>query len=137
MSQANVEIVRLGLEAAIHRPKPDWARMAELFHPNHEFISRYDALEGGGSRRGAAGYRDWLINREETVQSQNALGQVTEIDKSRVLAIMPTSILGKSSGLALHQERMACIVTVRDGKIVRTEVYGSPEEALEAVGMER
>jgi hypothetical protein len=31
---------------------------------------------------------------------------------------------------------MAAIVTVREGKIVRTEVYRSREEALEAVGLQ-
>jgi hypothetical protein len=30
---------------------------------------------------------------------------------------------------------MACIVTVRDGQIVRTEMYPSAKEALKAVGL--
>ena len=35
----------------------------------------------------------------------------------------------------LAEQRFGCIVTVRDGKIVRTEVYPSPEQALEALGL--
>jgi ketosteroid isomerase-like protein len=31
---------------------------------------------------------------------------------------------------------MGVIVTVRDGKIVRSEVYPSPEKALKAAGVE-
>jgi len=41
----------------------------------------------------------------------------------------------EASGVALREERVASIVTVRGGKIVRTELYPSPEEALEAVGL--
>ena len=59
--------------------------------------------------------------------------QVTEIDADRVLAVTPTSFRGKSSGVALREERVASIVTVREGKIIRTEAYPSPEEALKAV----
>src|ERR1700726_3761327 len=133
MSEQNAEIVRRGIEAAIHRPKPDWATVNALYHPDHEFISLYEGLEGG-SRRGARGYRDWLVNREETVQAQNRLGQVTEIDKDRVLAIVPTSIRGAASGVVIESP-LAFVVTVRDGKIVRTEVYSSREDALKAVGL--
>ena len=47
---------------------------------------------------------------------------------------MPTSFRGKQSG-AETEQRLAGMVTVRDGKVVRTEVYRSPEEALEATGL--
>ena len=60
---------------------------------------------------------------------------MTEIDTDRVLAITPIKVRGKSSGVALREERVASIVTVRGGKIVRTELYPSPEEALKAVGL--
>jgi ketosteroid isomerase-like protein len=126
-----VDLVRRGIEAGLRRPKPDFATVNKLYHPDHEFISRYEALEGG-SRRGARGYRDWLLNNEETVQSEIRLESVTEIDKYRVLAIVPTRIQGRSSGVSLNEERLACIVTVRGGKITRTEVYSSPEDALAA-----
>jgi ketosteroid isomerase-like protein len=134
MSQENVGIVRRGIEAAYRRPKPDFATMNELFHPDHEFISLLDALEGG-KRVGARGYRAWLLNAEDAVEIESRLERVTEIDQDRVLAITPTSIRGKSSGVPLKEEQFACIVTLRGGKIIRTEVYPSPEKALEAVGL--
>lgn len=135
MSQTNVEIARRGIEAAIRKPKPDFAAMNELYHADHEFISRIEVLEGG-SRRGARGYGEWRVNFEEAVQWESRLEKVAEIDHDRVLAITPTRNQGRLSGLALHEERMACIVTVRGGKIIRTEVYPSPEEALKAAGLE-
>jgi ketosteroid isomerase-like protein len=130
-----VEIVRRGIEAAIRRPKPDFATMNDVFHPDHEFVSLVDSALEGGSHRGMDGYRDWLLGIEETVQPRSRLEQVTEIDEERVLAIAPTRHEGRSSGVVLPEERVACIVTVRDGKIIRTELYSSPEEALEAVGL--
>jgi ketosteroid isomerase-like protein len=135
MAAENVEIVRRAIEAAIRRPKPDFATMNELYHADHEYVSVVDAKLEGGSHRGMGGYRDWLVGVEETVQPRSRLEQVREIDEERVLAIAPTRHEGRSSGVALDEERMACIVTVREGKIVRTEVYPSPEAALEAVGL--
>ncbi len=42
---------------------------------------------------------------------------------------------GKGGGVALTN-RWGVVVTVRDGKIVHTMVYRTPEEALEAVGLQ-
>jgi ketosteroid isomerase-like protein len=105
-----------------------------VFHPDHEFISLLDVLEGG-RRRGARGYRDWLLNTQDALEWSGRLEEVTEIDKERVLAITPIKVRGKSSGVALSEKRYGYIVTVRGEKIIRTEVYPSPEEALEAVGL--
>ena len=134
MSEENVEIVRRGMEAATRRPKPDFATVNDLYHPDHEFISRQDALEGG-VHRGARGYRDWRLNVEETVPWEGSVDSVTEIDADRVLTITRTSFRGKSSGVQLPEEREASIVTVRGGKVIRTENYRSPEEALEIAGL--
>ncbi len=41
---------------------------------------------------------------------------------------------GKGGGVALTN-RWGVVVTVRDGKIVHTMVYRTPEEALEAAGL--
>src|SRR5437763_16481719 len=98
MSQENVEIVQRAMEAAFRMPKPDFATINDLCHPEHELVSRREALEGG-SRRGAHGYRDWLLDSEETMQPESRLESVTEIDKDRVLAITPSRNRGKASGV--------------------------------------
>jgi ketosteroid isomerase-like protein len=134
MSQENVEIARAAIEAVLRRPKPDYETMNALFHPNHEYLSFLEMGLGGGSRRGAQGYREWLTSTVETVEWEATLAEVTEIDHERVLAVVPTKIRGRRSG-AETEQRMAAVVTVREGKVVRTEAYGSPEEALEAAGL--
>ena len=115
MSPENVEIARRGIEAVNRKPEPDWATINEVYHADHEFISALDALEAE-KHRGARGYRDWLLNTQDTIETESRLEQITEIDKDRVLAIIPTSIRGKSSGVALKEERWASIATVRGGK---------------------
>jgi ketosteroid isomerase-like protein len=133
MSQENMETVREALEAAFRRPKPDFATINALYHPAHELISRRDAREGG-SHRGARGYRDWLRDSEEILPWQSWLEEVTELDDDRVLAVIPTRNTGTLSGLVVDQW-LAMVVTVRGGKIMRTEVFGSRIEALKAVGL--
>jgi ketosteroid isomerase-like protein len=129
MSQENVEIVRRGLDAAFRRPKPDFATVNDLFEPDHEFVSHTSGAEGR-IFQGARGFREWLTNMGEAWESWvNELEQVTHIDKDRVLAIRSFRSRGKASGVALEQ-RVASIVTVRGGKIVRTENYPSSDEAL-------
>lgn len=74
------------------------------------------------------------MTKSSISSGKHCLGQA-EIDEDRVLAIMPSSIRGKSSGVKLEEQAFAAIVTARDGKIIRTEVYSSPEAALEAAGL--
>jgi ketosteroid isomerase-like protein len=134
MSEENVDVVRRAFEALYRRPDPDFDTVNVLFHPDHELISRIEALEGG-SRRGVRGYREWLSDVGETVDWESTLESVRQIDDDRVLAVMPTSFTGRQSGIALDSQRLATIVTVRDGQIVRSEVHTSPDEALEAAGL--
>ena len=134
MSQENVEIVRRAIPAALRRPNPDWETMGALFHPDHKFLSRDVGLEGGGGHRGAQGYREWLTSVSETLEWEWTLAEVTEIDHERVLAVMPTKSRGRRSG-AETEQRIAAVFTVRDGLVVRTELFQSSEQALEAVGL--
>jgi ketosteroid isomerase-like protein len=59
---------------------------------------------------------------------------VTAIDDDRVLVTWVPLLRGKQSG-AVGSQRAAAVITVRDGKIVRSELYSSREQALEAVGL--
>jgi ketosteroid isomerase-like protein len=133
MSQENVEIARAAIAATLRRPKPDYDTMNILFHPDHEYLSLLRMVEGG-SRRGAQGYREWQTSAAETFEWEATLAEVAEIDHERVLAVMPTKIRGRQSG-AESEQRLGAVITVRDGKVVRTEMYGSPEQALEAAGL--
>ena len=51
-----------------------------------------------------------------------------------MLAFAPTSMRGRQSGIAFEDGELVAVMTFNeDGKICRTSVHGSREEALSAV----
>jgi ketosteroid isomerase-like protein len=135
MSEENVEIARAAVEAVLRRPKPDYEAMNALFHPDHEYLSALErGLGGSGSHRGARGWREWQTSTAETLEWEMTLEDVTEIAHQRVLAVLPTKYRGRRSG-AESEQRLAAVLTVRQGKVVRTEMFWSRADALEAAGL--
>ena len=89
----------------------------------------------GGSQRGAQGFREVLRSFDEVFESwEGSVEQVRSIDKERVLVAAVVTARGKRGGVPVKQ-RFGYVVTVRDGKLTRTEGYSSFEEALEAAGI--
>ena len=136
MSEANVEIVRRAYEAALRRPKPDFATVNALFHPNHELVSLV-SFRQAGLLRGSRGFREWLTELDETYESswEMRVDEARALEEGRVLLDVVFGVQGKRSGVPVEQ-RVGIVATLRDGKVVRTESYPSRDEALEAVGLE-
>ena len=135
MSEENVEIVRRAFQAAFRKPKPDVDTMNALYHADHEFVSLIQRIEGGVAN-GAQGYRDWLAENDASWESWDLkLDEVRGIDGDRVLVDTTFSGLSKRGHVPVEQSSTA-LVTVRDRKIARTEIYSSAEDALEAAGLE-
>jgi ketosteroid isomerase-like protein len=136
VSQENVELVRRALAAVMRRPKPDFATVNALFHPEHEQIPMASRVEGESRLRGARGFREWLDSFSETFEWwEGSLEEVRDIRDDRVLVVGVFKAVGKRGRVPV-EARFAQVVTVRDGKVTRTESFSSPEEALEAVGLQ-
>jgi ketosteroid isomerase-like protein len=134
MSQENVEIVRRAHEAGNRKPKPDFAMLNALFHPDHEFVARITAVDGQ-SFRGAQGFREFGARQDEAWESWEAtIERITEIDDDRVLVVLVFKARSRIGGVPM-QDRFAYVSTLRSGRITRTETYSSPEQALETVGL--
>ncbi|MGZ8666197.1 MAG: nuclear transport factor 2 family protein [Solirubrobacterales bacterium] len=134
MSQANVEIVRRAIGAVLRQPKPDWDIIRVLYHPDHELVSMVDQLEGGVAE-GGPGFRDWRASIDETWERwEGKLEQVRSIDRDRVLVDCTFAAVSKLGGVPV-EEATTTIVTVREGKIARSEVFVSRDEALQAAGL--
>jgi ketosteroid isomerase-like protein len=134
MSQENVELVRRALEAGGRRPKPDFDTVNALYHPEHVFVAAISGVEGR-SYRGAKGFRDYLREMDEVwAEREWRFERLEAIDAERVLAVGVFSGRSQLAGVP-QQWPFANVVTVRDGKVVRTENYGSVESALEALGL--
>jgi ketosteroid isomerase-like protein len=135
MSQQNLDLVVRAIRAVTARPKPDYATINELYSADHVFVPA--GVESGLEKegRGVEGYRAWLSALEEFMGSpEHELHGAVDVGPNKVLAVTTTRVQGKSSGAATEQ-RLWTVVTVRGGKISRTEAYVEPAKALEAAGL--
>ena len=130
MAQDNIgEIARRAYEAGTRRPRPDFETVNALYHPDHELVTPLSRLEGT-SYRGAEGFREWLGSRPEDWEELTfRVDDVRVIDEERVLLAVTFVGRGRRGGVEVEQEQ-GMIVTVRDGRVVRTDAYTSVDEAL-------
>jgi ketosteroid isomerase-like protein len=134
MASANVDLVRRALAAAYRRPKPDFATVNALYHPDHEQIPFASRVEGRSGSRGARAFREFLDSFDDTFEPWEAtIEEVRDLGDDHALAVGVFVASSKRGGVPVEQ-RFAQLVTIRDGKIARTESFASAEEALEAVG---
>ena len=132
MPQDNVEIARRAFDAASRRPEPDFEAVNALFHPDHELISLVRFRRG--ELYGAGGFRDFLTSLDEAYESwQMELEEARALDEERVLLVISAHAEGKRSGVPVEQ-RIASLMTIREGKVVRSETYPSAADALAAAG---
>jgi uncharacterized protein len=130
MSRENVEIVRSVFEAVNRR---DWDTVLAAYSPDVEWDDR-DLRPEGAVHRGIdamraemrAWFGTWKDYRQEIEQIADAGDQV--------LVVIRESGTGKGSGAAMDQ-RIAVVITVRDGLIERSQLYRDPAAAFEAVGL--
>jgi ketosteroid isomerase-like protein len=130
MSEANVEVVREAYDS--------FARTGQyplhLIDPEVEMWAS-EELPGDLSGRG---YSNVKRAGEVLVASFDAWRSEVEtlraVGNDRVLVFLRFVATGKGSGLGVVAS-MAHLVTVRDRKIVRWEMYGVRERALEAAGL--
>jgi ketosteroid isomerase-like protein len=135
MSEQSVEIVRKVITAFWRRPAPDWETLNKLVHPDHELHSLVEAMEGGHAP-GREGGRDFRERMDETGDWSVEIEDVREADDGRVVALLRWRIRPKRADRTLEQRR-ATIFTLRGRKVVRTDIYATWPEALEAVGLEK
>jgi uncharacterized protein len=102
-------------------------------HPEIEFLSML-----GISGRSYVGH-DGILEYFDDIESAWAewsvdVERVAEGADGRVAIVMTMHARGKGSGAALA-ERTAHVWTVRDGRLLRNELYREPDEALRALGL--
>ena len=133
MSQENVEVVRKAWDGAWSKP-PNWAVLAALYHPDHVFETDYGGVNNT-VYRGARGFQRFLADQDETWDDwRHQLESVVDTDGDAVVVEARLIAHGKHSAVGVEQ-RYGAVVTVREGKIVRTRAFVSFREALEAVGL--
>jgi ketosteroid isomerase-like protein len=129
MSQENVEIVRHFYDAfARGDPEVGFAVFdTEVEAYDHDIL---DARE----YRGWAGMLEWQADWERSWESWRWDPEEFIDAGDRVVAVLRVHAKGRHSGVDLERVDGA-VWTLRDGKCVRLDYYGSKEEALRALGL--
>lgn len=133
MWPANVEIVRRATEAALSRP-PDWDTLNALFDADHEFVALLGGVEGGEPYIGAAGWSGWMERMSEAGEWFTEIDGYRAAPDGRVVILFRFSLIGARSGVPT-ETRTATVVTLADGRIVRSEVFTTVEDGLKAAGL--
>lgn len=87
----------------------------------------YDGIEGA-----AAFMAEWIEAWEDWEWEVRALHDIDD----KVVAVMHQSGRSKSTGVRAEMD-FAQVFTLKDGKLLRMQMYADPDEALEAVGLAR
>ena len=77
---------------------------------------------------------NWNLMRTEFDDFSIQAIEIRDLGDERVLTLAQIQFRGQASGIMVESQ-LALLMTVRDGKIVRSEDYLSHNEALKAVGL--
>ena len=137
MSREEIELVTRAVRAAIARPKPDFATINEVFHPDHVFVPATGPIDTT-EYQGARGYRQFLRQELSNIGAGDAalaweadFEGAVDAGNHKVIAVISPRLRGSASGVEFEQ-RMWTVMTVRDGRIIRTESYTDPTAAFKA-----
>jgi len=137
MSQEDLELATRAIRAATARPKPDFATMNEVFDPDHVFVPASRPIDTA-EFSGGSGYRQFLQEEAGNIGAFNApvaweadvVGAI-DVGNHKVVAVTAGRYRGTASGVEFAM-RQWVVMTVRDGRICRTEIHTDPAEALNA-----
>jgi ketosteroid isomerase-like protein len=130
MSEENVEIVRTAYDA-MSQGDPDAA--FEAAEPDLELIPPGQSPTSE-SVRGIEGIKAWLADQQKTVGDLSLeVEDLIEV-KEVVVALLLLRIRPHGSEADLEL-RIAHLWTLRDGKLIRCEVFPERQKALEAAGL--
>jgi uncharacterized protein len=133
MPQENVEIVRRGYELYT---AGDVEGVADLFSADAELADAGGlgvAETAVGTRHGPEGF---LRASEEVLEAfEDYRVEAEDFIDAGEAVVVPVRISGRGRASGAEQEaRLAHLWVLRDGKVIRGEVYRTTEEALEAAG---
>jgi ketosteroid isomerase-like protein len=131
MSERNVEIVQLAFEAIRRR---DLDALLELYDADIEFLPLTGTHVESGGYAGHAGVLDYFDEVAQVWEEMRPYAHTTHPVGDHVVVTGGCAVRGINSGVA-SDDRMAWVITLRDGKIVRHRGFHTAEEALDAVGL--
>ena len=137
MSRKDVELVR---EGYAHWRAGDYDRVLDFLltnaAPDVEIHSRFGGFSGE-PYRGHDGLRAWLAEVQESFDRfEPWVDEARDAGEDRVLAFGGIRFRARGSGIDMA-ERMGWVYEFSHGRLRRMMFYGSPGDALEAVGLQK
>jgi ketosteroid isomerase-like protein len=134
MAQENVEVVRTAFETF---NRGDMPAFAGLLHHDIELKERFELSTSPGPHRGLDGglawYRDsgrhWSSYETELIDAVSAGTDV-------VVAEGEVRARGRTSAVETRR-RFGYLFGISEGRIIRFEIFGTKDDALEAAGLGR
>jgi uncharacterized protein len=130
MSQADIETLRLGYEAF---SRGDWEAAFRGAHPDLE-LKTADRVTNPGTYRGQEEVKRFFEDQLEPFEEVTAEPQEFFDHGDRIVVFVRMRFRPRGSS-AQVENRIGHVWTMRDGKVVRFEVFPEREKALEAVGL--
>ena len=130
MSQENVEMLRITVEAANQR---DWQKAAQYLHPEVEYHTYARSPEAGvyRGRRAVIAYIEQLFENFEKVEHD--VEELIE-DGDRAVCVLHQRVWPTGSSEPVEQQ-VAELWTFRDGLLAERHSFSTRAEALEAAGL--
>jgi ketosteroid isomerase-like protein len=137
MSQEELDLATRAIRAVSARPKPDFATMNEVFQPDHVFVPAIKQIEGD-EYHGGHGFQQFIREASGPAGATDSplsweadfVGAI-DVGNHKVIGITTNRYRASASGMQFDQ-RTWVVMTVRNGRISRTETYTDPNEALKA-----
>ena len=132
MSQENVEVVR---EIYEHMNRRNWAAVLAALDEEIVLVVHESVGPDAGVFRGRAAVGHWFgewclaFDKDHRFELEDA-----RTVGDRVFVVAQHHGHGRSSGADVKQVN-AQLHSLHEGKVVQMELYGSPAEALQAVGL--
>jgi ketosteroid isomerase-like protein len=128
MSRENVEVVRRLIDAL---DRDDLSAALACLDPEVVWITQPSLIEG--TYQGHEGYERFVADTRDTWDTFELHIELRGLGE-KVLAWGTISVRGRGSGVEMDVA-VGGIFTLREGRVVRWQDFGSEEKALEAVGL--
>jgi ketosteroid isomerase-like protein len=131
MSQENVRLFREAIDAFNRRDRATWLALCD---PEYENLPPRDWPEARSIRGREAIWDFFVAAQEPWDEGSFELGEVIDAGDDTLVAEQRAEMRGKASGAGVAWNYWH-VITMRDGKAVRSEWFRDRTEALEAAGV--
>ena len=137
MSQVNLDLVKQGIAAINEAYAQDdiapWRKQVEMAVDPEAVIEAGSAFTEG-EWRGQEGAIGFVANQMEVLKEMwIRLDDFTEVDQDRLILAIAFGGLARHTALPVELHPFH-VLTLRDGRILRWQIFPTRDEALEAAG---